>query len=277
MRNSPFSYTEKCCLDKNMVGKWYGLVFGGGINCSILTSHPTYLNLPPFSRLVFCILQKNSFRYWKMALSVRESHLSPTAFAYFWNGWHFSGTPTRASLWETITSTSKQDWAATSLGEGNGVSCGQLAWKNMETCSKGMVKRNRTSLRWLHAWPENSGLLRGVILTHLSVLVLTSSVTVLETFHTNRNSRENICSHMSQCQGMKQPPKLLREASAGKTELWRSRQHILKVATVYLEKNHLLTFRARVSPSIKQLHTYTSTRGSSKQRALAGGRYQESS
>lgn len=78
-RNSPFSYTEKCCLDKNMVGKWYGLVFGGGINCSILTSHPTYLNLPPFSRLVFCILQKNSFRYWKMALSVRESHLSPTA------------------------------------------------------------------------------------------------------------------------------------------------------------------------------------------------------
>lgn len=53
-------------------------VFLGGINRSILTSHPTYLNLPSFSRLVFCILQKNSFRYWKMALSVRESHLSPT-------------------------------------------------------------------------------------------------------------------------------------------------------------------------------------------------------
>lgn len=274
MRNSPFSYTEKCCLDKNMVGKWYGLVFGGGINCSILTSHPTYLNLPPFSRLVFCILQKNSFRYWKMALSVRESHLSPTAICLLLK-------------WLTLLRNSHTGFTLRNHYQylQTGLSgyflrwrerC-ELAWKNMETCSKGMVKRNRTSLRWLHAWPENSGLLRGVILTHLSVLVLTSSVTVLETFHTNRNSRENICSHMSQCQGMKQPPKLLREASAGKTELWRSRQHILKVATVYLEKNHLLTFRARVSPSIKQLHTYTSTRGSSKQRALAGGRYQESS
>lgn len=130
------------------------------------------------------------------------------------------------------------------------MSCGQLAWKNMETCSKGMVKRNRTSLRWLHTWPENSGLLRDVILTHLSVLVLTSSVTVPETFHTNRNSRENICSHMPQCQGMKQQPKLpnssrrlqLARLSCGDPDntSWRSQQCILKRTTYLLLEQEFL-------------------------------------
>lgn len=59
--------------------------------------------------------------------------------------------------------------------------------------------------------PKKSGLLRGVIPVHLAVLVLTSSTTELETFCTNKNSSENICTHMSQLQVIQKQSKLLQE------------------------------------------------------------------
>lgn len=58
---------------------------------------------------------------------------------------------------------------------------------------------------------KNSGLFKGVIPMHLTVLVLTSSTTELETFCTNKNSRENICTHMSQHQGIQKQSKLLQQ------------------------------------------------------------------
>jgi len=113
----------------------------------------------------------------------------------------------------------------------------------VNTHSKWMPKEEQNKLHATHLAKQH-GLLRSGVLTHLSVLVLTSSVTVLETFHTNRNSRENICTHMLQRQGMQQHPnsssrvQFARLSRGDPNKMsWRSRQHILKRTSYFKGKS----------------------------------------
>lgn len=171
-------------------------------------SHPTDLNLPPFSRLVFCILWKPRFRYWKRW----QAQLKKVSSC-----WH--NLPA-----SEISTTSNELPHEVHFEKTLAVPSNKI--KQLLDYLKQTADLWAANYRWKHAarsWWRRMGclsetpihkkidLLKAVIPVHLTVLVLTSSVTVLEIFCTNKNSRENMRTHMSQHQGIQKQSILLQE------------------------------------------------------------------